>query len=108
MAEEALRKAYNTAKTVAERTINSSLGKRIYDAFNVAKRVGSEAKYGYQSYSGNIVQQIAKDAELLANGTLNSVEWHFYTSTISNTQGYSKPLYEAMSQAGITIVKHFK
>ncbi len=108
MAEEALRKAYNTAKTVAERTINSSLGKRIYDAFNVAKRVGYEAKYGYQSYSGNIVQQIAKDAELLANGTLNSVEWHFYTSTISNTQGYSKPLYEAMSQAGITIVKHFK
>lgn len=108
MAEEALRKAYNTAKTVAERTINSSLGKRIYDALDVGRRIGYEAKYGYQCYSGRIAQEVAKDAELLANGTLNGIEWHFYTSMVSNTQGYSKPLYEALNQAGITIVNHFK
>ncbi len=108
VAEEALRKAYNTAKTVAERTINSSLGKRIYDALDVGRRIGYEAKYGYQCYSGRIAQEVAKDAELLANGTLNGIEWHFYTSMVSNTQGYSKPLYEALNQAGITIVNHFK
>lgn len=102
-----MRKAYNTAKTVAERTLYTNSGKRVYDALNVSKRFAYEAKYGYQSYSGNIINQIIKDMELLQNHVVKRVEWHFYTSAISNTQGFSKALENALKAAGITIVIHY-
>ena len=67
--------------------------------------VPEEAKYGYQSLSQFIQKEIAKDSYLISIGY--KVEWHFYWSQVSNTGGPSKPLRDALIDAGIKIIEHY-
>ena len=104
-AEELLRKAMHSVQSVASRTLQTPLGKRICDAYDASRRLVGEAKYGYQGLSRFIKSEIAKDACLISEGF--EVEWHFYISQITGKGGPSGPLARALIQAGIKIVKHF-
>ena len=99
-AEQLLRKAYHGVS----KAINTPFGKRIVDS--LSGKFARESKYGYQSLSKFIKQEIAKDSYLKSKGY--KVEWHFYWSQISNSGGSSGPLRKALQKAGIKIVEHFK
>lgn len=49
--------------------------KRIVDSYS--KNVIREAKYGYQSLSKFIQNEINKDVWILNNTSVKSIEWHF-------------------------------
>lgn len=99
-AEQILRKAYRGVS----RGINTPFGRRVVDS--LSGKFAREAKYGYQSLSKFIKQEIAKDAYLISRGY--RVEWHFYWSQVSNSGGPSGPLRKALQDAGIKIIEHFK
>ena len=99
-AEQLLRKAYHGVS----KAINTPFGRRVVDSLN--GKFAREAKYGYQSLSTFIKQEISKDSYLISRGY--KVEWHFYWSQVSNSGGPSGPLRKALQQAGIKIVEHFK
>lgn len=80
--------------------------KRIVDSYS--KNVIREAKYGYQSLSKFIQNEINKDVWILNNTFVKSIEWHFYWSQVSNSGGPSRPLRRALEEAGIKIVEHFR
>jgi hypothetical protein len=95
----------SSVTSAAQRTLSTPLGNRVCDSLNAGQRLIGEAKYGYQSLSGPIQQQIAKDSYLIGQGY--TVEWHFYWSAASNTGGPSGPLRDALVNAGIKIFEHF-
>jgi RHS repeat-associated protein len=82
-------------------------GGRYVDQF--VDGVAHEAKTGYTTLTKEIQQQIAKDAELLANPNsgVKKVVWNFFESPTTGKAGASKPLLEALQKAGIetTIIK---
>lgn len=80
--------------------------KRIVDSYS--KNVIREAKYGYQSLSKFIQNEINKDVWILNNTSVKSIECHFYWSQASNSGGPSRPLIRALEEAGIKIVEHFR
>lgn len=80
--------------------------KRITDSYS--KNVIREAKYGYQSLSKFIQNEINKDVWILNNTSVKSIELHFYWSQASNSGGPSRPLRRALEEAGIKIVEHFR
>ena len=107
-AEQALRSSMNSVQAVAKRTFNTPMGNRIADAFNKGLRKLGESKYGYQSLTSFIRQQINKDAWLLQNDRrVTTIEWHFYHSKVSNSHGMSTALRKALHEAGIKIVEHY-
>lgn len=71
----------------------------------VVGRIGHESKVGYQSLSGDIPEQIAKDQLLLVRD-LDSITWHFFRSPTTGQIGPSAPLREALRKAGIQIIEH--
>ena len=99
-AEQALRNAYNGIK----QAMSTDYGTRFIDCFS--NGIAREAKFGYQSLSQRILCEIEKDVWLVTNGFVDSVEWHFYWSDISNTGGASQPLIDALMNAGIEIFFH--
>ena len=78
-------------------------GARIVDFFDKVNRIAHEIKTGYQSLSSTISQEIAKDVELLANGSVREVVWHFYPSPINGSIGGSQPLLDLLAQEGIIV-----
>jgi len=73
------------------------------DFFDKVNRIAHEIKTGYQSLSSTISQEIAKDVELLANGSVREVVWHFYPSPINGSIGGSQPLLDLLAQEGIIV-----
>ena len=71
----------------------------------VVGRAGHESKVGYQSLSGDIPEQIAKDQLLLVRD-LDAITWHFFRSPTTGQIGPSGPLREALRKAGIEIIEH--
>ncbi len=63
-------------------------------------------KYGYAALSEFIKTEIAKDSYLLQKGLIDSVEWHFYTSSVTGAGGPSKPLLEALLAEGFKVIFH--
>ena len=99
-AENALRNAYEGIKM----TFNTPFGKRIIDSYS--KNVIREAKYGYQSLSKFIQNEINKDVWILNNTSVKSIEWHFYWSEVSQTGGPSGPLLKELTNRGIKVFFH--
>ncbi len=62
---------------------------------------GFEVKQGYTSYSARIREQVARDAELLRSGQVQSIEWQFVRSPVTGRVGPSGPLRDALDRAGI-------
>lgn len=99
-AEQALRYAFSGVSKV----FNTPFGQRIVDCFS--KNVAREAKYGYQGLSQFIQQEINKDAWLLNNGYIKSVEWHFYVSRVTGKGGPSGPLLKELLAKGFKVIYH--
>ena len=78
------------------------LGKRFVDQF--INGTAYESKVGYTTLTGDIQTQIAKDAALLKNSSTTGVQkviWTFFESPVTRKAGASKPLIEALKNAGI-------
>jgi RHS repeat-associated protein len=91
------------------KSFDTSLGRRVVDRVLKVDGhfVAHEAKVGYQSFGKDIRAEVAKDIELLANGTVKEITWHFYKNPASGGgYGASKPLLDALEQAGIKTVFH--
>ena len=106
-AEQALRESIGSVTEYGQRIFQTPFGNRVVDAFNRAEGLIAEAKYGYQSLSSFIRLEIQRDAWLLENHYVESVEWHFFYSASSNSAGVSAQLFQALSEAGITVIYHF-
>lgn len=83
---------------------NTSQGGRYVD--QLANGVANESKVGYQSLTPSIQLQISKDAELLNNGAVNDVNWHFFQSPVTGLGRPSQPLLNALQQNGINVIIH--
>ncbi len=73
-------------------------------AHSCASGVANESKVGYTTLTKDVQKQIAKDVELLANTDKTGVEkvvWNFFRSPETGKVGASKPLLEALKEAGI-------
>ena len=79
---------------------------RIADGFNSTTRTIYESKYGRASLSEFIKTEIKRDSILLKNKQVDSVEWHFFVSETTGKGGPTKPLLEALLEAGIKVVYH--
>ncbi|MEL6558573.1 MAG: DUF6443 domain-containing protein [Bacteroidota bacterium] len=82
-------------------------GGRYVDQF--VDGVAHESKTGYTTLTKDIRQQIAKDAELLANPNsgVKKVVWNFFESPVTGKAGASKNLLDELKKAGIetTIIR---
>ena len=99
-AEQGLRNLYDGVS----KAIMTDYGKRVVDC--LSNGVAYEAKYGYTRLTKFILRQIEKDIWLLTNGYVDSVEWHFFWSSASNTGGASQQLIDTLLNAGIKVVFH--
>jgi RHS repeat-associated protein len=84
--------------------LSTSRGARYID--QLVNGVALESKVGYQSLTPSIIQQIAKDVELLQSGQVLGVEWHFFRSPVTNAIGPSGPLSKWLMQNGIRVIIH--
>jgi RHS repeat-associated protein len=84
----------------------TSLGLRIIDV--VKGRIGYEAKVGFVSYGQRVLDQIAKDAEIVALriNDLTAYEWHFLRSAATGQIGADPRVLQALAEAGIKVVFH--
>jgi len=62
-----------------------------------------ESKVGYVSLTEDISLQVSKDVKLLATGQVNSVSWVFFPSPLTGVGGPSLPLYNLLTQNGISV-----
>jgi hypothetical protein len=86
----------------AQKFFQTDLGARYVDQF--VNGVANESKVGYTTLTKQIKMQIAKDAELLRNSATTGVRkvvWNFFESPITGMAGASKPLLDALKNAGI-------
>lgn len=81
-------------------TRKTSLGDRRID--QLVDGVAHESKVGYITLTKDIQTQIAKDVELISTGQVKSVKWTFFESPTTGKAGASKPLMDALNNAGIT------
>jgi len=104
-AEQSLRNGLDAVSKTFRTT--AELGNRVVDAFNTQTGVIAEAKYGYACRTEFILNQIAKDAWLLANNaSVKAIEWHFYISQLTGKGGPSDPLLQELFRAGIKVIFH--
>lgn len=107
MGEEAMARQYGTVKPKGKgSSLSTSEGPRKPDGIPAGTTVRStdklyEAKVGFQEYSGDIVNQVSKDAELLAQGQVKEVTWVFYRSPNTGMVGASDELLQSLKNAGI-------
>ncbi|CAN5452737.1 hypothetical protein BH10BAC2_BH10BAC2_33940 [soil metagenome] len=107
MGEEALFRQYGTIKPSGKgSSMSTSLGARKPDGVPAGTTVTTtdklfEAKVGFQNYSGDIVNQVAKDAELIASGKVNEITWVFYRSPSTGKVGAADDLLGELQKAGI-------
>ena len=103
-AEEAVRHSY---KAIKYKFVVSDGRIRIVDAFNGAKKLICEVKYGYTSLTSFIQSEIDRNVWIRENiKFVKRIEWHFYTSQITGKGGPSGPLLEALRRAKIKVVYH--
>jgi hypothetical protein len=98
--EDALRKLGGQSQVF----FRTSEGGRFVD--QLVGRVAHESKVGYTALTTDIAGQIAKDAELIGTGRIDSAVWHFFESPVTGVGGPSGPLREALENSGIGIVIH--
>jgi hypothetical protein len=86
--------------------IKTSKGGRYVD--QLVNGVANESKVGYTSLTKGISTQIAKDAEIVKNGTggVQSSVWHFFGSPVTGKVGGSQPLLDELARQGIKTVNH--
>lgn len=107
MGEEAMARQYGTFKPSGKgSSMSTSLGSRKPDGIPEGTTVQAtdklfEAKVGLQNYSGDIVNQVAKDAELLSSGKVDEVTWVFYRSPSTGKVGASDELLQELNKSGI-------
>ncbi|OMP74609.1 RHS repeat domain-containing protein, partial [[Flexibacter] sp. ATCC 35208] len=107
MGAEALVRKYGTFQPVGKGSgVPTSTGTRYLDGIPLGTtleniEVAFESKVGYQKYSGNIVAQVEKDAELLASGRVKEVTWVFWRSPSTGKVGASPELLKELKIAGI-------
>jgi len=102
-AEQWVRATFNAVK----HTFNvPNMGTRFVDGFNQAKGIIHEVKWGTQSLTQAIQQQINKDAWLLRHGHVNEVVWHFHRSFITGLGGPTQPLLNELLRHGFKVIKH--
>jgi hypothetical protein len=81
-------------------------GFRYIDSYNATTGVAAEAKTGYARLSDFVQRQIDKDRQLLIQGRVTKLEWHFYPSSASGTVGPSRELLDELRTRGIDYVIH--
>lgn len=110
MGEEAMAQQFGTIKPKGKgSSLSTSEGIRKPDGIPAGTTINStdklyEAKVGFQNYSGDITNEVAKDAELLASKQVNEVTWVFYRSPSTGKVGASDALLEELKKAGIKTV----
>jgi len=92
MGEQALREAVGGESGAFFRT---SRGTRFVDQFSAG--IAHESKVGYQSLSGRLQEQIAKDAELMETR-------HFYRGPVTGRIGPSLPLLQELNRRGTQVI----
>jgi len=86
--------------------LRGTTGMRFVDAFDPVTRVAREAKTGFTDLTPFTQRQISRDLTLIAQGQVSRVEWHFFTSSVSETVGPSNALLQALDDVGIPYVVH--
>ena len=86
--------------------IKTSEGGRYVD--QLVGGVANESKVGYTSLTKSVKTQIAKDAEIVKNGTggVESSVWHFFQSPVTGKGGATQPLLKELEKNGIKAVNH--
>ncbi|HYE71050.1 MAG TPA: RHS repeat-associated core domain-containing protein, partial [Aquabacterium sp.] len=87
-----------------EQTFMTPWNARVVDW--ILNGVAYESKVGYTSLTDFVRLQIQKDVWLREAGYVNSVEWHFFGSPITNRVGLSKPLQDELTANGIQFFVH--
>jgi len=86
--------------------LRGTTGMRFVDAFDPVTRVAREAKTGFTDLTPFVQRQISRDLLLVAQRQVSRVEWHFFTSSVSETVGPSNALLRALDDVGIPYVVH--
>ena len=108
MGEEALARQFGTIKPSGKgSSMSTSLGSRRPDGIPEEATMSNtknlfESKVGFQEYKADIVNQVAKDAELLAQGRVDEISWVFYRSPTTGKVGASGELLQQLQKVGIT------
>ena len=89
----------------SQKFFKTPLGGRRVDQFTIGD-TANESKVGYQSLTATTKIQIAKDTYLIKQGTFADDVWHFFQSPITGLIGASKPLLQALKDAGISVFVH--
>jgi RHS repeat-associated protein len=107
MGEESLARLYKTIKPSGKgSSMRTSLGQRKPDGIPQGTTAQTtdklyEAKVGFQQFSGDVVTQVAKDAEMIAQGTVDEITWVFFRSPATGKVGASDQLLQELKKAGI-------
>ncbi len=86
-------------------TFRTSKGIRFVDV--LVDDIAHESKVGFTELTPFIKKQILKDAELLKNGDIEGVKWHFFKSEISGKGGANQKVYDFLKENGIEYILHF-
>ncbi|MFD2612171.1 TadE/TadG family type IV pilus assembly protein [Paenibacillus gansuensis] len=78
---------------------------RMIDALDT-DQVAHQAYIGYQGGSKALKDQLEKDAELLADGKVKGVVWHFFKKDGIAKAGLSPSLQKLLESRGIIVVLH--
>ena len=81
-----------------KRIFRTSEGDRRADFYDPVRGMIHEIKTGYQGLRTKISIQIAKDVELLYEGEVKGVVWHFYRSPLNGKIGPTEPLRDMLIQ----------
>ena len=68
--------------------------------------VANESKVEYTTLTSSVKNQIAKYAELIANGSIKGPVCHFFRSPITGKIGASKPLLQELQKHNIKYILH--
>ena len=93
-----------TARNQLQQGFSTSLGRRIIDV--LVDGVAYESKVGYVKYSQAAVNQIMKDAELIAKEQVDGAVWHFFRSGVTREIGADQRLLDLLTRNGIKYVIH--
>ncbi|HZG56025.1 hypothetical protein [Paenibacillus sp.] len=78
---------------------------RLVDALD-KQNVAHQTYIGSKHPNKDVLDQLAKDAELLQDGKVRGVVWHFYRRTGESASGPSAALRRMLQERGIVIVVH--
>lgn len=76
-------------------------GTRVVD--QLVNGMAYESKVGYTRLTLDTSLQVAKDVELMITGMVDSASWVFFPSPITGVGGPSGPLFDLLTQNGISV-----